>query len=289
MSKKQKTTTSQTTNSTMTPTNPEWVTQGAQGLAGKISDLGNMDPYSLVAGADPLQTQAAQGAAQLGGDRGWYDKIMGGATPSVGSASLLDGLEEYMSPYTKDVVDTSLADYDFGAGQTRAQQQLDMAGAGAFGGSGAALTQSMTEGELSRGRGALSAGLRDQAFTRGAGLSSDDAGRRQQASIASAQLAQQDAALKAQLGLSAEASDRSNVGLMGDIGTLMRQIEQSKLSAPVDQVATQTGLFGGLPLGLFGGKTLNETGTTTGKAGGGFDWGKWFGGNAMIAAKAFGA
>jgi hypothetical protein len=40
----------------------------------------------------------------------------------------------------------------------------------------------MTEGELARGRGSLSAGLRDQGFTRGAGLSAQDAGFRNDAS-----------------------------------------------------------------------------------------------------------
>lgn len=105
------------------------------------------------------------------------------ATASNYSASsLLEGLGNYMSPYTGQVVDAALQDYDYGAGQTRASQALDEARSGAFGGSGAAIGRSMTEGEIARGRGSLSANLRDQGFTRGAGLSAQDAGFRNDAS-----------------------------------------------------------------------------------------------------------
>lgn len=98
------------------------------------------------------------------------------------ASSLLEGLGNYMSPYTNDVVNTALADYDYGAGQTRAGQALDEARSGAFGGSGAAITRALTEDNLTRGRGTLSAGLRDQAFGRGAALSAQDAGFRNDAS-----------------------------------------------------------------------------------------------------------
>jgi hypothetical protein len=66
-SKKSKTSTTQNTSMTSTPTNPEWVTSGLGALGGRISStFAGLDPSSLVPGADPLQTQAAQGAAGLG-------------------------------------------------------------------------------------------------------------------------------------------------------------------------------------------------------------------------------
>jgi hypothetical protein len=124
-----------------------------------------------AANYDAIMARAAKG----------YDAT--NATASTYSASsLLDGLDKYMSPYTGQVVDAALQDYDYGAGQTRASQALDEARSGAFGGSGAAIGRSMTEGELARGRGSLSANLRDQGFTRGAGLSAQDAGFRNDAS-----------------------------------------------------------------------------------------------------------
>ena len=135
----------------------------------------NADGYDPVTGKatnyDFIKAGTAQG----------YDPTSATAS-TYNASSLLDGLNNYMSPYTGQVVDAALADYDYGAGQTRANQALDEARSGAFGGSGAAITRAMTEGDLARGRAATSANLRDQAFTRGAGLSATDAGFRNDAS-----------------------------------------------------------------------------------------------------------
>ena len=124
-----------------------------------------------AANYDAIMARAAKG----------YDATNATAS-NYSASSLLEGLDKYMSPYTGQVVDAALQDYDYGAGQTRASQALDEARSGAFGGSGAAIGRSMTEGELARGRGSLSANLRDQGFTRGAGLSAQDAGFRNDAS-----------------------------------------------------------------------------------------------------------
>lgn len=61
-----KTTQTQQTHTVSTPTNPAWVDSGLAGVGQKISDLGTLDPYSLIAGTNPLIDQAAQGASQLG-------------------------------------------------------------------------------------------------------------------------------------------------------------------------------------------------------------------------------
>lgn len=204
---KKKTSTTTTGTSTTTPNNPVWVSQGLEGLGNKIMGLSALDPKSFVAGPSSLQTKAFENAANLtsspyfgqAGDifgnvakagANTYDATTGeavGYDPVTGEAqgytasSLLEGLDRYMSPYTNDVVNSALADYDYGAGATRANQSLEEARSGAFGGSGAAIGRSLTEGELARGRAATSAQLRDQAFTRGAGLSATDAGFRNQA------------------------------------------------------------------------------------------------------------
>ena len=113
---------------------------------------------------DAVKAGQARGydAVKAGQAQG-YDPTSASAS-TYSASSLLDGLDRYMSPYTGQVVDAALADYDYGAGQTRA------------------IARSMTEGELARGRGSLSANLRDQGFTRGAGLSAQDAGFRNDAS-----------------------------------------------------------------------------------------------------------
>ena len=216
MSKKTRTTSSST--QTRTPNNPTWVTEGLAGVGGALQGLMTMDPKSFVAGPSALQTKAfdAAGGLKLSDDygraRGIFNDVAGAgantydatgydptkAGEAVGydptsaqavtynASSLLEGLEKYMSPYTGQVVDAALTDFDFGAGQTRANQALEEARSGAFGGSGAAIGRSLTEGEIMRGRGSLSANLRDQGFMRGAGLSAQDAGFRNDAARANA-------------------------------------------------------------------------------------------------------
>ena len=116
--------------------------------------------------------------------------ILEGTGEAPQAASVLDRLSSYMTPFRDQVLAAAMDDYDADAGRRRAAQDLELAGQGAFGGSGAALTRSLTEGELARGRNSRLAGLLDQMFTQGAGLASGDADRRQQASTAAAQLAQ---------------------------------------------------------------------------------------------------
>jgi len=266
-------------NRTDRPDVPDWIANSVQGLSGKIgSFFDSTDPASLIAGADPLQSQAAFGASGLDPRTFAYDEaadatrgVMGMAAPQMQSASLLDNLGAYMSPYTGQVVDAALADFDFGAGETRAQQALDMAGAGAFGGSGAALTRSATEDALTRGRAATSANLRDQGFRVGAGLSESDAGRRQQASAANAQFeadnrnrnlagAGQIANLASQLG----ADQRAIVGTQAAMGDVMRGITQAQTGAPVDFLAQELAMLTGLPLEMFVGMTSQGRENTTG-------------------------
>jgi hypothetical protein len=204
-SKKSKTTTNQTTSGTtsmtQTPTNPEWVTSGLQGLGGQISDLSKLDPYSLVAGPDKLQTQAGQGASGLttspyfgqgadmlkgvaGAGANTYNPAMMGDVGKVSGASGLTNLSAWMNPYTNDVVNTTLAGFDENAGRTRASQQLDLANDSTFGGSGGSILRSLTERGLAQDRAGTEASLRDQAFNTAAGYSSQDADRTQQASLA---------------------------------------------------------------------------------------------------------
>jgi hypothetical protein len=309
MSKKTRTSSQSTSTATRTPTNPEWVTSGLQGLGGKIMGLADQDPRSFVAGPSALQSQVFGDAAKLttsprfnqAGDI--FNRVAGAGANTYeaqgydaerfNASSLLEGLDKYMSPYTGDVVNTALADYDFGAGETRANQALDEARSGAFGGSGAAITRALTEDSLTRGRGALSAGLRDTAFTRGAGLSATDAGFRNQAAAANAAAANQAAAFRAQaaneagrfnagametalarqlsaggalgsLGAQEGADTRANVALQGQMGAEQRAISQALAGAPISVLQALAGTYSGLPLNLLSGETM--TGTQTGSS-----------------------
>jgi hypothetical protein len=295
-------TSNSTSNSTTTPTVPEWASTLTQGVAGRVGDVNRLDPYSLVAPTNGLQNRAAAGAENLSGspwnfdgaadlirgvarhDANTYAPIFGQATDAQ-SASLLDNLDAYMSPYRRDVVDAALDDYDFGAGQTRAQQDLDLAGSGAFGGSGAALTRSMTEDALTRGRATTSANLLDQMFQRGTALSADDANRRQQVSLANAAAANEavrfgaeatDRVLQRQLDAARglvdlstayDANQRGNIATQASMGAMQRDVDEQQRQAPITHAQQVVAMLQGLPINLFTGQQTQETksGSSTGK------------------------
>lgn len=292
MSKSSSTTSNTAQHQVITPTNPAWVDSDISGLAGKINDLSNLDPYSLTAGADPLQTQAGATAGGLGQGTGYQDAQ--GIFHNVAAAdantynattgkaaSLLDGLQGYMSPYTSDVVNTSLADYDHGAGITRAGNKLAIAGGDdTFGGSNGAIQTALSEDNIDRGRGTLSAQLRDQAFQTGAQLSNQDADRRQGMTLADMtalnsagafNATAEEQALQRRLAAggaiadttsAADANTRANAGTQATIGDMLRQIQATHNLAPLSLLTAQTGLMSGLPLGLFHGQNTDGTSKT---------------------------
>lgn len=222
--KKTKTSSTETSRTVTTPTRPDWVDAQARGLNDALTGLGAQDPAARVAPLSDLERRAADGAAGLGVGAGWggggtdwagWGRTGVGSMQVVGAApapdlsgaalggsvlqgrgeapqaaSVLDNLSAYMTPFRDHVLAAAMDDYDVEAGRRRAAQDLELAGQGAFGGSGAALTRSLTEGELARGRNSRLAGLLDQMFAQGAVLAAGDADRRQQASTAAAQLSQ---------------------------------------------------------------------------------------------------
>lgn len=263
------TSSTETFNKTSTPVVPDWIMSATQGLSGKVQELAGANPYDLVPGHDWLQGKAYDTAKGLGGDTKWLDDLMGASAPTVGAASLLDNLDDYQNPYRKNVTDAAMADFDFEAGKTRAQQDLDLAGNQAFGGSGMALTKSATEEGLSRARNSQLSKLLSDMFTTSAGLSGQDADRRQSASAANASLALQDRAQKASLGFGADANQRANVGAQMDIGGVLRDITTQQKQAPFDLAEWAISALGGLNPGLFIGEnsqgTSSGTGTSKGK------------------------
>lgn len=255
MGKKSKTTETQSSTQTSTPNVPDWLAQTTMGLNSKIQEIGGYDPYSLVAGPSNLQQQAFTDAST------WNPGANYAGLPSVQSASLLDGLQNYVNPYTDSVVNTTLAGFDENAGRTRAQQAANAAANSAFRGSRFGVREAITEGELGRERASAEAGLRNTAFNTAAGLSSQDASRRQEASLANAQQAM--AAANART-----AAEQSRLGVLSGLGQTQYDQEQARLQAPLDLLKTQTGLFAALdPQSYFSQTTTgNSTGTSTAKS-----------------------
>ena len=282
------------TREVVTPTNPAWVEPQLSSLAGRVTDLSKMDPAGFVAGPNALQDQAFEAAGKLAPDegsyasaRGLFQGLMDTPAPQVTAAtgtasSLLPNLSSYMSPYLKDVLETSLADYDFGAGQTRAQNRLALAADDVFGGSSGSIQTAMSEDALARGRGSLSSKLRDQGFQAGANLSNLDADRAQQMTLANmaalnqarqfnagaleTALGRQQAAGRDLVNTASSLHDArlADINAQAQIGDAARQIAQQQAQAPLTSLATLTGAYGGLPLSLLNGRITEGTTKETG-------------------------
>lgn len=274
---KSKTTTSNTsaTNRTTTPNVPEWGSNLVQRGAQRLGGLFDLDPAERVAPSNGLLDQAAGGAGALStgaaGNGDWLKPYMEADTPFASGGKARDYVGAYLNPYLKDVVDASAADFDASAGQVRAQQALDLAGAGAFGGSGSALTRSLTEGELSRGRASTLAGLRSRGWETALGAAAGDADRATQARISNAHVRLQDQAQKVGFGfqgrqqaLAANADQRANIATQAELGGLMRGIETERRAAPVTTTGQIVAMLSGLPISLFTGESEAETTASSG-------------------------
>jgi len=185
-------------------------------------------------------------------------------TPFASGGKAYDYVDRYMNPYLKDVVDTSAADLDANAGKVRAQQALDLAGSGAFGGSGAALTQSQTEGELARARASTLAGLRSQGYQTALTAASGDADRATQARMANAQTNLQDRAQKAGFAFQADENQRANIATLASAGQTLHDQDQQQRRAQVDNTQQLVAMLQGLPIGLFSGEQKTGTESTKG-------------------------
>jgi len=296
-SKYSNTTTTNST-STTTPVTPDWIAHPVQQAAGQVTALGAADPYGFVAPATGLQQMAANSAAGLTGqgwnydtaaaltrgasDTSWLTPYVNRQTPTITGAQASDYLSSYLNPYLHEVADSTAADLDAHDGQVRAQQALDLAGAGAFGGSGAAITQSMTEGELARARASALSNLRSQGYATALAAAGADADRANQAKIAAAQTALQDQAQKAGLTLQGqqqqlaagnqlaniasglEANQRADIATQAAVGGTFRDIDQQRAQAPVTNAQQVVAMLNGLPFNLFAGQQTVGNSTTEG-------------------------
>jgi hypothetical protein len=209
--------------STTTPIVEDPMKTNLADYAGKVSDFLATDPTQYVAQASPLQQQAFAGAQDLGawqapaqqalgmaqsaggagpstyqaphlgaaaqaqaaklGPATQADAVNIAAAPQADAQSLLTNLKSYMNPYTNDVVNSALANYDDYSGQQAASLQSQQARTGAFGGSRAGIAQGQFEADRGRNRAATEYGMRSDAFNMGAALSGQDADRRQNANF----------------------------------------------------------------------------------------------------------
>lgn len=266
------------TSGTRQSTTADWIKKLAEGFGGEVGDLGSFNPNSLVPGASPLQEKGFGDVAGLGGlaetYRGALDMTAAaghGAAPRTEFVKSAPLMSQFSDPFQNDVINSWTTDFDTDAGRTRAAQDLELAGSGAFGGSGAALTKSMTEGELARARSGGIAGLRSQGFNTALDAAMAEANRKQGANDLNANLysQQRDRTLNAARSLADIAGmyggeRRADAATTLAAGEAQRGIAADQANVVPDWLARRLELLNGIPLDLFGGETYDETADTSG-------------------------
>lgn len=250
-----------TTNFTQAPTNPQWVTDASQGIVGNATALAGANPTSYVAGPVPLLHTAANSAAGLTGTPWNYDGALD-VTRGVANSkapSIAGMIGQFENPEINSVVNSTLADFDHQAGLTRAQDDLNLAGSGAFGGSGAALTKSATEDALARARATTESTLRSNAFNTALGGATSQAGVNQNQQALRLQAGSELANIADQYG----ANQRANIAAQDSAGAPLQAINQAQAQAPLDLQSWLASVFGQSLPQLFQGQTgtENQSGT----------------------------
>jgi hypothetical protein len=124
-------------------------------------------------------------AGQLGTTFAARDITAPGAAPLAQGASVLGrDIQQYMSPYTQNVIEAGLSDIDRAAALRQQDIGAQATRARAFGGSRQAVQEGIAAGEAERERNRFIAEQRAQAFNQAMQAREADVGREQQAGLA---------------------------------------------------------------------------------------------------------
>lgn len=184
----------------LTPGN-DWITSGIQGTTQAIGSIPGIYDRTLnraQLGDASLAQAPTMGRATLGDPTKVDLSSVGGySATNAGQGLLASGgaavggrastyMQDYINPYTEQVVNTSLNDYDINAGKQQADYTAQAAKRGAFGGSRQALGETALMGEIARGRAATDANIRAQMWRDAMEAGAGDATNETNASIATA-------------------------------------------------------------------------------------------------------
>ena len=150
------------------------------GQLGTPINVGQLTPK--VAGPTAFQQAGAQKVADMSGlgqiqrdATGMVTGFTGGTgvasyqpyLDQIGTQQLLDpaqGYQQFMSPYQKEIIDTTMRDYDLQAGIGRRDIREQQAMSNAFGGSRAGMQMAQYQADSDRNRAAMLAGLYGQGY-----------------------------------------------------------------------------------------------------------------------------
>ena len=164
------------------------------GQLGTPINVGQLTPK--VAGPTAFQQAGAQRVADMSGlgqiqrdATGMVTGFTGGTgvasyqpyLDQISTQNLLDpsGYEQFMSPYQKEIIETTMRDYDLQAGIGRKDIREQQAMSNAFGGSRAGMQMAQYQADSDRNRAAMLAGLYGQGYQQALDLQQQQLGNLQ--------------------------------------------------------------------------------------------------------------
>ena len=242
---------------------PEYQQQQQRALFGAASSLMNQPfvPYTgaRVAGFNPdqlRQFQATRGLFETGMQ---YDPMSGLAglagaeTPQIGQVpSLLQTyIGAYQSPYTQQVIDTTLGDIRRQQDIAQRKAQEGAIRAGAFGGSRSAIMEAEASRPYVEQMARTAAGLRQAGYGQALGAAESDIARQQARAFAQPELELRSRAQRAGLLGGLQAEQAARLGQLGQVGLQQQALQQRGLDVPYQEFQRALG-YGGQQLGLLG-------------------------------------
>ena len=209
-----------------------------QKVTGDLSqaDLSKIYGPQFVAGLDPLTQQAIGKAAGLGSFEPFLQTAASLSGPSA--------YKQFMSPYQKDVIDTTLREFDVQAQKGVPGLAASAISAGAFGGGREGVQRAVYGAESDRNRAALQAQLLQQGFSQAQQLASQAFGQQMNLARSAPALAGQEISALTTLGGLGQAQRQAQL-------SAQQQLAQQQLMQPLQ--ATQalgsgiTSLIAGYP------------------------------------------
>ncbi len=232
-----------TSNSTTTPTNPQWVTDALSGTSNQLSGLQGQDPKSFFAGPSSLEnslfgyagTAGQSGMDALNSASGLL-KYATGAAPNLASfnpataagynpasmsaaqiapttqaqaASAAPGIGTYLNPFESSVAGTTLQQMGQALGIAQNANGQNAQLAGGYGGSRQGVAEGLTNNQFFNDVGNTLSNLNLAGWNSAVGAANNDADRAQQTSLANAAADNQRSLAQAQFGQQASAANQS--------------------------------------------------------------------------------
>lgn len=265
---------SQTTRTEMDPWLKDQIQQNLDSIQ-RISD-GGFQGYEGegVAGLNQGVLDAIAGLQGMtGGDNPYQGMIDQAAQQVQGSGPGELNMDQFMNPYTDQVVDSALSDIDRARQMAVNQTQDQALASGAFAGNRSAIADAMTNSEYARQAGTVAGGLRAQGFD-----TALDAAQRQQQY--EGQYGLQQAGLLGQLGQAGNAMQAGNWQNALQGGLIQQENTQAQNAFdyeqylrenqfPMDMINMRTGAISGIPGGGTSTTTQSGGGNRFGSAAGG--------------------